>query len=341
MILDLKIKKLPNSQVEIVGEIPAEDFEKTREEAIKEISKNVKIDGFRPGNIPEKVLIDKAGEGAVLENMAERAIRQAYPEIIEENDIKAIGRPEIVITKIAKNNPLGFKIKTNIIPEIELPDYKKIAKSILSEKEKIVVEYSEIDTAIENVRKSRATKNDKDEEVLPELTDDFVKQFGDFKTVDDFKKKVEEGLIEDKTVKEKEKRQLQVLEKINDSSKMEIPEILIEAEKNKMLNEMKHSIGQMGLKWEDYVKHLKKTEEEIMKEWDKDALKRISFNLILGKISELEGIEVSEKELDEEADKIVESYKKSGQEVDKNRAKLYLGGVLKNKKVFEFLEENK
>ena len=60
------------------------------------------------------------------------ALNEHYPKIIEEEKIDAISRPEISITKLARKNPLGFKIKTAVLPEIKLPDYKNIAKDILS-----------------------------------------------------------------------------------------------------------------------------------------------------------------------------------------------------------------
>ncbi len=131
----IEIKKLPQSEIEITGEISAGDFENCREKALKELSENVQIDGFRPGKIPEKILIEKIGEQPFLERMAEIALQKEYFKIIEEKNIHAIGRPEVIITKMAKGNPLGFKIKTAVLPEIELPDYKKIAGEIMKEKE--------------------------------------------------------------------------------------------------------------------------------------------------------------------------------------------------------------
>ena len=56
------------------------------------------------------------------------ALSEYYPKILEENKIDAISRPEISITKLARKNPLGFKIKTATMPEMKLPDYKQIAK---------------------------------------------------------------------------------------------------------------------------------------------------------------------------------------------------------------------
>jgi FKBP-type peptidyl-prolyl cis-trans isomerase (trigger factor) len=97
----LEIKLLPGSEVEITGEISADDFEVCREQA----------------------LIENIGGQEILEKMAIIALQKEYPKIIEEHKIRAIGRPLITITKIAVNNPLGFKIRTFVIPEIELPKY--------------------------------------------------------------------------------------------------------------------------------------------------------------------------------------------------------------------------
>jgi FKBP-type peptidyl-prolyl cis-trans isomerase (trigger factor) len=260
----IEIKLLPGSKVEIAGEISAGDFMNYKDRAIKEISGEIKIDGFRPGSAPEKILLEKIGEPALLEKMATIALQKEYPKIITGHKIKAIGQPEIVITKITRDNPLAYKIKTSVMPEIELPDYKKIAKEISGAGDK----------------------------------------------------------------------RLEILNKISSLMKADIPEILIEAEKHKILEETKANIMQIGLKWEDYLGHLKKTEEEITKGWGEDALKRVKNYLILNEIAEKEKIEVPEEELERETDKIMEQYKN----LDKRRVKIYTYGIIRNEKVFQFLE---
>jgi len=272
----IEIKSLPGSEVEIIGEIPVGDFESHREQVIKELSMEIKIDGFRPGNVPEKILIEKIGEPAVLEKMAVFSLQKEYPGIIKKHRIKAIGRPEIFITKLAKGNPLGYKIKTAVLPEMNLPDYKKIAKE---SKENIVSE----DTA---------------------------------------------------DIKIQQQKRLRILDKIINAAKVEIPKILIEAEKYKMLNEIKSGVEQIGLKWEDYLNHLKKTEDELLRDWDKDALKRVKYGLALNEIAEREKIEVNEEELNREIDKISAQYKG----VDPERVRIYTYGIIRNEKVFQFLE---
>lgn len=133
----LEIKLLPGSEVEIVGEISADDFEISRNQALKELSEKIKIDGFRPGKIPEKILTENIGEQEILEKMAVVVLQKEYPQIIEKHKIKVIGKPQIIITKLARNNPLGFKIKTYVMPEVELPDYKDMPLEKIVEKAKI------------------------------------------------------------------------------------------------------------------------------------------------------------------------------------------------------------
>lgn len=336
--MQIEIKKLPQSEIEIAGEISAGDFESCKDKALKELSENVKIDGFRPGKVPEKILIEKIGEQPLLERMAEIALQKEYFKIIEEKNIHAVGRPEIIITKMAKGNPLGFKIKTAVLPEIELPDYKKIAGEITKTKEKVSVEEKEIDQTLEYLRKSKAVKNEKGEEILPELNDDFAKRLGQFENLESLRKILRQNIEEEKKIKAKEKKRMEILEKIIEASKMEVPRIVIEAEKNKMTEEIKTNVAQMGLKWEDYLGHLKKQEEELKNDYEKDAVKRSKLGLVLNKIAEEEKIEVSEDELNLEAAKIMEYYKNLNQKVDETRVRDYTYGIIRNEKVFQFLE---
>ena len=123
-----EIKKLPKSEVEIIGEIPAGEFEKYRAAAVKTLAEHIEVPGFRKGNAPESAIISKVGEMAILEEMAERAIARAYAEILKEHKIDAIGSPKVSITKIAKGSPLGFTIKTAIIPKQHCPTTPRLRK---------------------------------------------------------------------------------------------------------------------------------------------------------------------------------------------------------------------
>ena len=110
--MKIKVSKLPKSEVEIEGELEAPLFESYFTKALKKLSEHLKVDGFRKGKIPESVILSKIPEMSILEEMAEMALAENYPKIIEDEKIDAISRPEISLTKLARNNPLGFKINS-------------------------------------------------------------------------------------------------------------------------------------------------------------------------------------------------------------------------------------
>jgi len=194
-MLKINVKKLPKSEVEIEGELEVPAFEAYFIKAIKKIGENLKLDGFRKGKIPESVLLSKVPEIRILEEMAELALAEHYPKILKDEKIDAISQPQISITKLARKNPLGFKVKVAVLPEIKLGDYKKIAKKIKDEitleKKEITVSAEDLENTINDIRKSRAPRvhltehehqegEEHPEPELPEFNDDFVKALGPF-----------------------------------------------------------------------------------------------------------------------------------------------------------------
>lgn len=149
------IRKLPNSQLEMKISVPAAELEKFLDMAAEELSKNMKIAGFRPGKAPRKIVEQQIGSEKVLAHAAEKAVKKSYIDSITKNKIEAVGEPEITITKIAPGNDLEYKAIVGIMPEISLGDYRKRVKGVKkSEPEKIKLE--EIQKELEILRKSRA-----------------------------------------------------------------------------------------------------------------------------------------------------------------------------------------
>ena len=148
------IIKLPKSEIELKIEVPAQEWQEFLDEAAKELSRDLKIEGFRPGYAPLKLVEEKIGIARILETAAERCVRKCYVRAVLENNIEAIGQPEISILKLAKGNPFEFKAKVAVIPEIKLPDYKKIASGV--KRNKVLVEEREIEEAFLWLQKSRA-----------------------------------------------------------------------------------------------------------------------------------------------------------------------------------------
>ncbi len=346
--MQIKVTKLPKSEVEIEGEIEAGVFESFYKKAIEKLGKNAKIDGFRPGKIPENILVANIPEIAILEEMAEMALSENYENILKEGNVDAISRPEIAITKLARNNPLGFKIKTATLPEVKLPDYKKISSSIVAKENKdknVEVTDEDVENTIMDIRRSRAPKiHIKDapapkegEEVaenLPEFTEEFVKGLGPFESIEDFKTKLKLNIGIEKENQFKERTRLKIVEELIEKSDIEVPEILIEMEVNKIIFKMESDITQMGLKFEDYLKHLNKTVEDLKKEFRTDGEKKAKLALVLNEIAKKEDIKADEAAVANEVAHILEHYK----DADPERARAHAENVLTNERIFQFLE---
>lgn len=347
--MQTKVKKLPKSEVEIEGELESEKFESYFIPTLRKIGENLELDGFRKGKAPENVLLAKIPEIQILEEMAQTALTELYPKILEDEKIDAISRPEISILKLARKNPLVFRIKTAVLPEIKLPDYKKIAQKTLAEikKENKTVEVTdkELEDTILDIRKSRAPKvhiaehEHQEGEIhpepeLPEFNDAFVQSLGPFKDVEDFKIKLKENIQLEKENQQKEKTRIKIIEEITENSKLDLPEILVEVELDKILYKMESDITQMGLKFDDYLKHVNKTKEDLRKDFRKDAEKKAKLALILNEIAKAEKIIPDPEQVAKEVAAILEHYK----EADPERARMHAENILTNEKIFQFLE---
>ncbi len=116
----INIEKLPNSEVKINFSVSAEDFSEFIQDAAKEISKELKIDGFRSGNIPFDIVKKQVGEKTLLKEGAEKAVQKHYVNIIIDNNIEAVGQPKIEFKKLAINSALEVEAVVSVIPEIEM-----------------------------------------------------------------------------------------------------------------------------------------------------------------------------------------------------------------------------
>jgi len=139
------------STVKIAGEIPWRELMHERGAALKKIGQNVKLDGFRPGHVPEAMLVKHVGEMAILTEMAERAIAHMYPHIVEAHELDVIGYPEISITKIAPENPLGFTATVAVLPTFTLPDYKTLASDANKNKPSAEVTDEDVTSQINDI----------------------------------------------------------------------------------------------------------------------------------------------------------------------------------------------
>jgi trigger factor len=363
---NITIEKKPGSLVIMTGELPFEVLEKHRAGAVAAVAKEVEIDGFRKGHIPESILIQKIGEMPIITEMAERALSHVYPELVTMHKLDVIGYPQIGITKIAKGNPLGFTITVAVVPEVTLPDYEKIAKDINKEKESKGVTDEEVTSQISEILRQKAAyerlqekakqnaghvhdencDHDHEEQKpledikdlpLPELTDEYVKSLGkpgQFESVEDFKSKIREHLTVEKAREVDSRHRAKITDAIIEKTMVELPQIMVDAEINQMFAQMEDDLTRAQLKMEDYLGHINKTKDDLKKDWTPSAEKRAKLQLVLNEIAKKENVTPDQSRLDAEVDQLMTQYK----DADEKRVRVYVASVLQNEEVMKKLE---
>jgi len=414
-------KKLEKSQMEINFELTSEEFNKYIDKALESLKKQVKMDGFRQGNVPKEIVEREVGQENLLMEAGDLAVKESYTKFVNENNLEPIGNPEVQILKIAKGNPFSFKVKVSLLPEIELPDYKKIASEVKSIE--ISVDEKEIEEALNYLQKSHAKfsqidrgveKGDfveieysneninKDKEIrdkfimgeggfmkdfednligmkagdikefkskfpdgtpnkelagkeslfkvkvisvqkmeLQEINDEFAKSLGVFDNLVKLKENLREGITIEKEEMEKQRKRGEILEKVSLKINFDLPETMIEYEQIRLFEDLKNQVAQNAkIDFDEYLKSIKKTEEEIKKSFRNEAEKMIKNFLVLRQIGKQENIEVTGEELEEELNKSIKNYTKEQlDKIDINQMKEYTKGAIFNEKIFQLLEK--
>ena len=144
---------------------------------------------------------------------------------------------------------------------------------------------------------------------LPELDDEFAAEVSEFDTLDAYKADIKAKIKEQKIADGNRKKEDQAVEKAVANATMEIPEAMIDTQVNQMAQDFAQRIQQQGLSMEQYFQFTGMTLEKMQEEMKPQALKRIQTRLVLEKIVEVENIQPTEEEVNEEISKMAEMYK--------------------------------
>jgi FKBP-type peptidyl-prolyl cis-trans isomerase (trigger factor) len=350
-----KVTKLPNSRVKIESTLSAEVLNSYHDKALADIKKFVKIDGFRDGQAPDGMIEKHVGPLAVNEKMAELALAEAYLKILTDEKIDAIGRPVVIFGEVKTDADTVFTIETDVMPTVELGDYKKAAKSATENPEEVTVTDEELDNAIRELRQMRAHQKMHDDgvehdnhnhqeisdEQLPVLDDEFVKSLSvNFENVEDFKSKLRDNMKLEKEAQATEKTRIDIMEALVAESTIEIPAVMSDFELDKMIEQFTGELAHSGMKWDDYLKMINKSQDEIRTEWRENAEKRAKIQLIIDTISDRENVKPSDDEISAETAKMMDMYREHA-DIDEDRVRAYVTQMLINSSVMKFLTEGK
>ncbi|MDD6037705.1 MAG: trigger factor [bacterium] len=155
---------------------------------------------------------------------------------------------------------------------------------------------------------------------VPELNDEFVQDVSEADTVAEYREEVKKTLTDRKVKAAKGTQEDEAIQKIIDKSKMDIPEAMIDAQVERMINEFAQRIAMQGLSMEQYMQFTGATKEKLAEQVRPDAVKNIQSRLVLEQIVKEENIEVSDDELEKEIEQMAANYGMEAEQV-----KSYLG----------------
>jgi trigger factor len=116
------VEELSPTRVRLTIEVPFEELKPNLDQAYREVAKQVRVPGFRPGRIPPRVIDQRIGRGAVLEQAVNEAVPQLYGRALEEHEVFALGQPELAITKLDDGKELAFTAEVDVRPKFDIPD---------------------------------------------------------------------------------------------------------------------------------------------------------------------------------------------------------------------------
>ncbi|MGH3647509.1 MAG: trigger factor [Micromonosporaceae bacterium] len=147
------VETLSPTRVKLSIEVPFADLEPNVRNAYKTIGEQVRVPGFRPGKVPTRLIDQRIGRPAVLEEAAREAIPEHYLAAIREHDVKVIGTPNVEITKLEETEQFAFTAEVDVRPEVELPDLGGLTATV----DELEVTEEEIDEQVSSLRDRFAT----------------------------------------------------------------------------------------------------------------------------------------------------------------------------------------
>jgi trigger factor len=124
------VEELSPTRVKLTIEVPFEELKPSLDKAYREVAKQVRIPGFRPGHVPPRVIDTRIGRTHVLEQAVNEAVPELYNKAVAEHDVVPLGQPDLEITKLDDGKELAFTAEVDVRPSFELPDLEQLSVTV-------------------------------------------------------------------------------------------------------------------------------------------------------------------------------------------------------------------
>lgn len=350
-----QIQRLPKSIVEVTITVPWVDVSPRFNEVVSKVNQDLELPGFRKGQAPLE-LVEQKASNQIQQEFLKLVMPQSLVEALSGTDVVPIDYPQYQIVSYAKGSDLTFKARVSERPKVSVGDYKTVKASRPEIK---AVTDEEVQKIIDDLFKRWQAKNPPTASTLPTgpagslnftspspseptnqpqisaPSDEFAKAMG-AQSLDDLKKKIKEDLESEAKYNNELDYEENILQEVEKITTVDLPEVLIQDELNRMLVSLQRRVADMGLLLEDYLKGQGKTLEGIKSEWRLQAEKNVKMELGLAEIARIENVSISDAELIAEIDKIQDN--KMKQQFEAEEPKMHLRHALRQTKTLNLLK---
>lgn len=152
------VETLSPTRVKLTVEVPFEELKPSMDAAYATIAKQISVPGFRKGKVPARIIEQRVGRAAVLEEALNEAVPRAYDDAIREHGIVPVARPEVDVPEVEDGQPLVFTAEVDVRPEFDLPDYAELTVEVAS----AVPSDADVEENLDELRKRFASLKDVD-----------------------------------------------------------------------------------------------------------------------------------------------------------------------------------
>ncbi|WEV79519.1 trigger factor [Janibacter cremeus] len=126
------VENLSPTRVKLTVEVPSEELQPHVDAALKSIGDQIQVPGFRKGKVPARIIEQRVGKGAVIQEAVNEALPEFFGKAVDETEIDPIGQPEVDITEVPMTDEenLKFTVEVDVRPEVTLPDYDGLTISV-------------------------------------------------------------------------------------------------------------------------------------------------------------------------------------------------------------------
>lgn len=350
-MLNKNITKQAKSIVEIQVSATWDMVQPIWDTTLQKLAADLELSGFRKGMVPLNMAEVNLGT-RLQEEVAKAAMPQFLIEALKGSDVVPIDYPRYKLTSFVKGQNFSFMATVTNRPVVAVGNYKAIKVSRVPVKP---ATEAEIAKAIEDLFKrfqARAqvaqtppsTANGSmsfNQPPVPSsapvsMNDDFAKAMG-AKDLADLKVQVRKDLDAQINYNAELDHEEAILQEVEKITTVEIPDVLVQDELNRMLVSLQRRVADMGMLMEDYLKSQNKTLDQIKTEWNPQASKNVRMELGLAEIARTENITITDTELQAEIDKITDARIK--QQFDYQEPRLQLRHSLRQVRTLDLLKK--